>query len=276
MSDKAAFQPLSTWQAELGESPVWSAADRAVWWVDIDGGRLIRTALDGGEQVWETPEVPGFVQCTPGGVVVGMESGVFAFDPATGHFARRVAVDAPGQRFNDACAGADGLIWAGTMDLENKRDCGILFLLDPVAWTIEARAEGFRTINGLAWDSLRGRLYLSDSHPLVQTVWTSGGGADDLAGRSEFARFHDLPGRPDGAALDGQGNYWIAGVGGGEIYRFAPDGALTLRLPVPVEAPTKVLLLEGPERVMVMTSKRDADGGGHLHIWRDPPVISGA
>lgn len=271
MTKAAAFEPLGGPTAQLGESPAWSDRDQAVWWVDIDGRRLFRTALDGRTDSWPAPEKPGFVQLLGAQVLVGMETGIFGFDPATGGFTRRAAIDLQGQRFNDACLGANGCLWAGTMDLDNRRPVGVLFTFDPATNTLTERMRSFTTINGLAWDDAHRRLYLADTTPSVQTVWTCG--LDDAGqpqDREVFARFHDLPGRPDGAMIDPAGAYWVAGVRGGEIYRFAPDGTMLARLAVPVAAPTKPALVPGPRPAMVLTSFADDGIGGRLLIWKDP------
>jgi sugar lactone lactonase YvrE len=160
------------------------------------------------------------------------------------------------------------------MDLENKRDDGALYLFEPTRGTLARKLDGFRTINGLAWDPSRRRLYLSDSHPEVQTVWTCPVNSESAPGETAvFARFHDLDGRPDGAALDGCRNYWIAGVGGGAIYRFLPDGDM-LCWSVPVQSPTKPAFVPGHDgTAMVLTSRRDTAQGGRLAIWQDPPGV---
>ena len=264
-----AFVPLTDARAELGESPVWSPAHVSYSWVDIIGRRLFRTAPDGETQDWATPEIPGFVQCVAGAVFVGMESGIFSFDPGTGSFHLRCELRQSGVRFNDACTDPQGRIWAGTMDLENRRHCGVLYRFDTVTGALVTVAEGFLTVNGLAWDAARNRLYLSDSHPSVQTVWTCALQDDGTLGpRTLFADFHPHEGRPDGAALDAEGTYWIAGVGGARLYRFAADGALMAEIEVPVASPTKPAF--GPGGEMVVTSFADDGHGGRLLISRHP------
>ena len=46
---------LGAHQAELGESPVWSDQHQRLWWVDIEGRKLLATALDGDTQIWDAP-----------------------------------------------------------------------------------------------------------------------------------------------------------------------------------------------------------------------------
>lgn len=265
------FVPLTETRAQLGESPVWSHAHNAIWWVDIIGRKLLCTELTGATQIWPTPEIPGFVQCLGEEVLVGMQSGIFRFDPTTAQFEKRVTLLAPNQRFNDACTDTQGRIWAGTMDIDNQQANGTLYLFDPTYRTLVSKFEGFRTINGLAWDLANGRLFLSDSHHDVQTVWTC---KVDLNGRvserTVFARFDDLDGRPDGAALDAEGRYWIAGVGGGALYRFAPNGASVTKYDVPVKSPTKPAFVDTSPEAMILTSFEDEMDGGRLGIWHNP------
>ena len=47
-------------------------------------------------------------------------------------------------------------------------------------------------------------------------------------------------GRPDGAAVDTQGSYWVALFEGRRIAQFAPDGGLLAEIPVPMQCPTAV------------------------------------
>lgn len=268
----AQFAPLSHVCALLGESPVWSSAHQAIWWVDITGQTLIRTTLAGVSVCWETPEIPGFVQCVGGNVYVGMQSGIYEFFAVTSQFEKVAQLDIQGQRFNDACTDHNGRIWAGTMDIDNKRDTGVLYLFDPESQSLVPKLDGFRTVNGLAWDAANSRLFVSDSHPSVQAVWTC---HVDPNGRIEdrrvFARFHDLEGRPDGAALDRAGDYWIAGVGGGRLFRFSTNGTLIACYRVPPASPTKPAFTDGLDPSMVLTSFQDESDGGRLMIWHDLP-----
>ncbi|MEM8852982.1 MAG: SMP-30/gluconolactonase/LRE family protein, partial [Pseudomonadota bacterium] len=48
-----------------------------------------------------------------------------------------------------------------------------------------------------------------------------------------------VAGRPDGATVDADGCYWLAGVGGWEVSRITPDGQVDMTIKVPVERPSK-------------------------------------
>lgn len=268
MTGVVRFDVLSSVRAALGESPVWCDRGACVWWVDIDGRALMRTRYPGGEtDTWTTPEMPGFVVLTEAGPpAVGMESGIFLFDAHTGGFERAVPHRIPGQRFNDATVDDDGVLWAGTMSIADPAPAGCVYRIAADAAAVPV-LDGFITPNGLAADASRRRLYVSDSHPTVQTVWT----CDlDPAGRPgprvPFAAMHAMAGRPDGAALDRDGNYWIAAVGGGVVHVFSPGGAHLCELATPFAAPTKIAFGGPDASLALLTSKGGAAPQGALAV----------
>ena len=82
-------------------------------------------------------------------------------------------------------------------------------------------------------------MYVSDSHPDVQTIWSCDYDADTGTPHAPrvFVDMKPLPGRPDGAAVDADGGYWICGNDAGLVHRFTPDGRLDMSLAVPVKKP---------------------------------------
>ena len=61
--------------------------------------------------------------------------------------------------------------------------------------------------------------------------------AGDLANGREFVDMTGLAGRPDGAAVDAEGNYWICANDAGKIHQFSPQGQWLSSLNVPVSKP---------------------------------------
>lgn len=246
------------YRAVLGESPVWDAENNLLWWVDIDGRCVIATdPATGAERIWPTPEMPGFVVLTDTGMpALGMESGIFLFDPDGAEFQRIIPVDQPGHRFNDATIDWTGRLWAGSMAYDATQPTGVLYAID-ASGPARPVLNGLRTVNGLAADPARGRLFLSDTNPAIQTVWTAplDGPTGALGARKVFADFNPLNGRPDGAALDSDGRYWIAAVGGGALHVFSPDGALVRSHEAPFPAPTKPAFFGADLARIAVTSK---------------------
>ncbi len=95
------------------------------------------------------------------------------------------------------------------------------------------------TPNGLAFSPDGRTMYLSDSHPARQAVWAYDYDTDTGTPSNPrlFIDMNRYPGRPDGAAVDADGGYWICGNDAGQVHRFTPDGRLDRSLAVPVAKP---------------------------------------
>lgn len=235
---------IGTAVSRVGESPVWSARDNSLTWTDIEGRRLHRVDAEGGERHWDMPEPVGcLAERTRGGLVLGMTRGWGLFAPDTEKLARlhNPLETHPGTRFNDGACDPAGRFWAGTMVPGSYDPVGTLYRLDPDG-TITATLTGFRTVNGLAFCPTRKRLYVADTHRDIRAIWVCDYDADTgtPTNRRVFASTEGLPGRPDGAALDVEGCYWSAGVGGWQLLRYAPDGRLDRVVELPVERPSKI------------------------------------
>ena len=258
------FQPISPYRAALGESPVWCVESRSVWWVNCEGRRLINTVPGGATRTWPTPETIGFVAPAFGHVLVGLETGLFIFNPAMESFEKVLDLEDREVRFNDAAVGA-GYLWASTMDRGVEQPNGSVLRIGP-DFTPYTCLAGFRRANGLAVDAARRRLYVSDSHPERASiaVATLDAGTTDILRIEPFAEGPPRPGRPDGAALDADGNYWIARVDAGLVDVMALDGRVVSSLVVPVPEPTKIAF-GGPDmRSLFLTSKEKGALGGRL------------
>ena len=53
-----------------------------------------------------------------------------------------------------------------------------------------------------------------------------------------FVRVPEWQGFPDGSAVDSEGGLWSAQWAGGCVVRYGPDGAETMRIPLPASQPT--------------------------------------
>jgi sugar lactone lactonase YvrE len=145
-----------------------------------------------------------------------------------------------GMRFNDGRCDPSGRMWIGTMvmDMGKAENAGGLYCLDERGLT-GPYVEGLYTPNGLAFSPDGGTMYFSDSHPMAQKIWrcqielASG----NLSNQSLFVDMTYLPGRPDGAAMDAQGHYWICGNDAGLVHCFDTAGRCIESLPVPFPKP---------------------------------------
>ena len=232
----------------VGESPVWHSGEQALYWVDIVARKLCRwEAASSDVRFWDAPEMPACIAPlgNAGGWIVGMETGVFALQPQVDG-AVHSALLAPvthalkGMRFNDGRCDRQGRFLAGTMlmNMAAAAPVGQVYRYEP-SGALTSLVDGLITPNGMAFSPDGRTMYLSDSHPSVQLVWAFD--YDTATGtpsnRRVFANMNLLPGRPDGAAVDGDGCYWICGNDAGLIHRFTPAGKLDRSLAVPVKKP---------------------------------------
>ena len=234
-------------RARVGESPLWSAAERVLWWVDIEGCALHRfdppTGIDA---VWPTAERLGCVALhAQGGLLAAMETGIFHLRLRTDGTLESTLLAAadhprPGMRFNDGRCDRQGRFWVTSMvrDMALASATGALYRFDAHGLSAPL-VQGLVTGNGLAFSPGGDVLYLSDSHPSVQQVWCYAAHADGSLGpRRAFIDMRNHPGRPDGAAVDTDGCYWTCGNDAGVLLRFTPEGCLDRVLKLPVSKPS--------------------------------------
>ena len=231
-----------------GESPVWHVREQALYWVDIPACKLYRWTLATGQLTsWLAPEMLACIAPLEGANawVAGTETGLFQLEPHTGGelgFKRLAAVGhaTPGMRFNDGRCDRQGRFLAGTMlmNMSAGASVGCIYSYQKNG-ELRKLLDGFITPNGMAFSPDGRTMYLSDSHPSMQLVWAFDYDTETGTpfGRRLFIDMKLLPGRPDGAAVDAEGCYWICGNDAGLIHRFTPSGKLDRSLALPVKKP---------------------------------------
>lgn len=264
----------------VGESPVWVPQDNALYWVDIPNGGLQRWSADTGHvHAWKTPEMLACIaRHRRGGWVAGMESGFFHLHPHSdgsldSERLASVAHSRNDMRLNDGRCDRQGRFWAGSMVLDmglNLPEGRLYRYGTGQSGVIEAQLDGFIVPNGLGFSPDGKTMYVSDSHPAVQLIWAFDYDTDSgtPSNRRVFIDMNHFPGRPDGAAVDAEGFYWICANDAGLIHRFAPDGRLDFSLAVPVKKPTMCAFGGSRMDTLFVTSIRPGDD-------HDPQSLAG-
>jgi sugar lactone lactonase YvrE len=167
------------------------------------------------------------------------------------------------ERFNDGKADPQGRLWVGTI-YEQRQPLSALYRLG--AGRMDRMADGITVSNGLAWSPDGGTMYWADTkaHTVFAFDFERADGA--LSRQRAFARFEprdagqplsDYGGRPDGAAVDAEGGYWVAMFEGARLVRLGPDGAVTRELPLPVRCPTMPCFGGADLRTLYVTTARE-------------------
>lgn len=215
----------------LGESPVWDDCNRCLYYVDLNGKRLVRLdTVSAAVSDTVLPEQAGCVVLGGGGeIILGMQSGIYMLE--AGSLARlNKPFNMEGDRFNDGKAGPDGRLYIGTI---SKNFSGAFYLMEPGGEMVRL-LSGVGNSNGLAWDLKRNRFYYNDTYKGSTDVFdieTGGQRNIKLSSRREFFVFN--PGEPDGMTIDSAGNLWTAIWGGGKIVCINPEGRLIGEYAVP-------------------------------------------
>ena len=254
----------------VGECPVWVPGENALYWVDIPKGGLQRwSAATGHVAAWTAPQMLACIARTDAGNwVAGMETGFFQLTPHNDgslDTTLLAAVEHPRQdmRLNDGRCDRQGRFWAGSMVLNMGLNAaeGTLYRYTSGA-APHAQLDGFITLNGLAFSPDGRTMYASDSHPLVQQIWAFDYDTETgtPSNRRVFVDMQQFLGRPDGAAVDADGCYWICANDAGLIHRFTPDGRLDRSLAVPVKKPTMCAFGGSRLDTLFVTSIRDDQG----------------
>ena len=233
----------------LGESPMWHPREQRLYYCDIPGQRLNRFDPASGELVhWSLDS--DVASCAPmldGALLLAMRDGLWRFDTASGRRTRLASppYDPRNERFNDGKCDPQGRFWVGT--IYEPRDPAIASLHCFSAGKLERRADGITVSNGLAWSPSGRTMYWSDTTAHTVYAFDFDGASGALTGRRVFARFDAKPhggdletygGRPDGAAVDVEGCYWVAMYEGQRLIRLSPDGEMLREVRLPVRCAT--------------------------------------
>ncbi|MBF6031045.1 SMP-30/gluconolactonase/LRE family protein [Pseudomonas sp. P115] len=251
----------------VGECPVWVPEENALYWVDIPNGGLQRwSATSGHVAAWTAPHMLACIARTDAGNwVAGMETGFFQLTPHNDgslDTTLLAGIEHPrdDMRLNDGRCDRQGRFWAGSMVLNMGLNAAEGTLYRYASGTApHAELGGFITLNGLAFSPDGRTMYASDSHPLVQKIWAFDYDIDSgtPSNRRVFADMNNYLGRPDGAAVDAEGCYWICANDAGLIHRFTPEGRLDRSLSVPVKKPTMCAFGGSRLDTLFVTSIRD-------------------
>jgi xylono-1,5-lactonase len=224
--------------AVLGESPVWVARERALYWVDIKGRKIFRLGEDDGLSEWPTPiRVGSLAPRQSGGFIGGTDQGIAIIHPDSERFetVANPEEQVPGNRFNDGKVDRRGRFWAGTMDDAEREASGTLYCFDPeLSWT--AVDQGYKVTNGPAFNPPGDKMYHNDSARRTTYVFDIDDG--QAKNRRTFLQFGEADGFPDGMTVDSEGCLWICFWDGGCIRRFSPEGDWLETVKMPVQRPT--------------------------------------
>ena len=221
-------------QNRLGEGPLWSTEEQALYWIDILAPAIFcwRPGEASARQ-WALPDhIGSFAFRQQGGAILALSSGFANFDFSTGLLTPPVDPE-PGSgetRLNDGKCDRQGRFYAGSMDYREDRPIGSLFCYE-AADSIRTMVSEVFISNGLGWSPDNKTMYYTDSVTRCIYAYDYDLENGTMSNKRVFAR--DEYGFPDGLAVDAEGFVWGAKWGAWRVVRYAPDGTVDRIVEVP-------------------------------------------
>jgi len=231
---------VSRHEAIVGESPVWSPAEQALYWVDITGGQIHRfhPATSTADTFDLGEPVTALALRTEGGLVLSLRKDFAFYDLQSRQLTRlgNPEENLPDNRFNDAKCDRQGRFWAGTMgDTHWDQPCGGLYRFDPDR-AITKHQSDVICANGMGWSPDNRTMYFTESFRYAIYAYDFDAATGAISNRRTFAEVDRSTGAfPDGLTVDAEGHVWSVHNAVGRVVRYTPEGRLerTIELPVP-------------------------------------------
>jgi L-arabinonolactonase len=239
----------------LGEVPIWSEREQALYWIDCFKPALHRFEPPSGRVTSWTPPVKlgSFALREHGGMLLASRSGLGLYDPgaATFELLHNPEADRPNNWLNDGRCDRKGRFWVGSMDKLLQQPSARLYRFDPDR-SCHVMQEAIWLTNGVAFSPDDRWLYAGDSHHNTIYRYALDLECGTVADRQPFITISE--GVVDGACVDRDGYLWNAQFDAGRVVRYAPDGRLDRVVALAVSRPTSCTL-GGPDlRTLFVTT----------------------
>ncbi len=213
----------------LGESPLWSVEQQALYWVDIRNPIVhYFEPVTGVRKKWHVQTEIGSIGFAKNNkLVAGTRMGFAYIDLGDGSYEELADPEGDGRknsvRMNDGKVDRAGRFWCGTMEDPGFGEFGSLYRFDP-DHSVHRMEGPVRISNALCWNPDNTIMYFADS--LKKTVWMYDFDLQtgEIENRRKFITVTEGDGLPDGATVDAEGFVWIAHMRGGKVKRYDPSG----------------------------------------------------
>lgn len=254
---------VTVWSPEpltLGEGPLAHDGRGSLVWFDILGRTLHEKRFDGGPtRTHRLPVMASAAALVDGRrVLLATEADLRLFDleDGTSGVVAALEADDPGTRSNDARVHPCGAFWIGTMGRGAEPERGsVWWFLGGEMRLLFARV----TIpNSICFAPDGSTAYFADT--ARATIWrveTDPATGLPLGDPAVFCAFGPGEGAPDGSVVDGDGTLWNARWGGWSLDGYAPDGARTASVRLPVAQPTCPAFAGAALDRLVVTTARE-------------------
>ena len=218
-----------------------------------------------------------------GGLVLHRDGGFVMTGPTVEHWrdgqSRQLLAEEGVASFNDCHTDRSGRLYVGSIrgDVENlraERTPGECWRVNLDGSTEELYGN-VELSNGIGFSPDGTTIFHADSTAreiIVHDIDEAG----VMSGRRTIGRASFERGIPDGMCVDGEGNLWVAHVGGRRVVKLSPNGQELDEIPVPAKWVTSVAF-GGPEMtdLYIVTADNLDDETRRGTIFRTAPGVAG-
>ena len=224
----------------LGETPIWSPAESALYWIDWGGNPTCRLQPATGEVKTFPTGLPvtSIARRSGGRWIAVTFNGIYAWDPDANQYTLLAGPAEPGRPeicYNDAAVDRQGRLLVGTV---NNNDPflpeGSLYRLDPDG-SLHMLDTGYATANGIGLSPNGRTVYVADQRHRQIIALDYDPALGTTSRRRVFASLAEEDGMPDGLIVDAEGFIWNGHWAGWKLTRYDPDGKIERQVRFPVQ-----------------------------------------
>lgn len=227
-------------QNQLGETPIWSPEESALYWVDWGGRPTSRLELETNLLTTFPVDFPvtAIARRKNGGWIAIAQNGIYGWDPTKNHYEMITGSPEPENQaicFNDCAVDREGRLLIGTVDMNDVfAPTGSLFQLGKNG-DLRKLATGFATANGIGISPDGKKIYVTDMRHNQILSYGYNSAAGQVYDHHCFVAVPEEEGMPDGLIVDSEGFIWSGHWGGWMLTRYDPEGKIERKIKFPVE-----------------------------------------
>jgi sugar lactone lactonase YvrE len=227
-------------QNKLGETPIWTPEENALYWVDWASGPTSRFEPATGKLTTFPVTIPvtAIARRVGGGWIAIAQNGLYAWDPKANTYDLLFGPpepDKPEICYNDAAVDRQGRLLVGTVNMSDPfTPDGSLYRLDPDC-SLHKLDTGYATANGIGLSPDGKTVYVTAQRQNHIVALDYDALKGTTSNRRIFARVPEDEGMPDGLVVDSLGFVWSGHWAGWRLTRYAPDGKVERQVRFPVQ-----------------------------------------
>lgn len=234
------MEQLVSSQNKLGETPIWSPEENALYWVDWGGRPTCRfePATNKFTTFPVSLPVTALARRASGGFIAIASQGLYGWEPETNEYKLLIGPPEPAKPeicYNDAAVDRQGRLLVGTVNMQDPfLPDGSLYRVDP-DHSLHKLDTGYATANGIGVSPDGQTLYVADQrhNQIIALDYDTVSGT--VSNRRVFACVLQGEGMPDGLIVDAEGFIWSGHWAGWKLTRYDPDGKIERQIHFPVQ-----------------------------------------